>query len=145
MQLDADLMSARQHVRSLASLLRQLFRTRDHAFLLLALLVGLLAAIVQGLLIKRIVGALGERRALLFGLTCGSLGFALYAFAPTGYWFWAMMPVAVFSTLATLASVRILMPRFSKRFFTCAAISASSTGRICGSNSMIVTSAPSER
>ena len=60
-------------------------------------LVGLLAAIVQGLLIKRIVGALGERRALLFGLTCGALGFALYACAPRGYWFWAMMPVAALS------------------------------------------------
>lgn len=53
MQLDADLMSARQHVRSLASLLRQLFRTRDDAFLLLALLVGLLAgalSLLQGAL-----------------------------------------------------------------------------------------------
>ena len=57
-------------------------------------LVGVLAAIVQGGLIKKIVGALGERRALLFGLTFGALGFALYAIAPTGYWFWAMMPVA---------------------------------------------------
>jgi len=43
MQLDADRMSARRHVRSLASLLRESFRTRDDAFLLLALLVGLLA------------------------------------------------------------------------------------------------------
>ena len=60
-------------------------------------LVGLLAAIVQGLLIKRIVGALRERRALLLGLACGALGFALYAWAPTGYWFWAMMPVAALS------------------------------------------------
>ncbi len=39
----ADLLSARQHVRSLASLVREVFRTRDGAFLLLALLVGLLA------------------------------------------------------------------------------------------------------
>jgi len=53
MQLDTDLMSARQHVRSLASLLRELFRTRDDAFLLLALLVGLLAgalSLLQGAL-----------------------------------------------------------------------------------------------
>ncbi|MEP6485370.1 MAG: TCR/Tet family MFS transporter [Rudaea sp.] len=57
-------------------------------------LVGVLSAIVQGGLIKKIVGSLGERRALLFGLTFGALGFALYAIAPTGYWFWAMMPVA---------------------------------------------------
>jgi len=60
-------------------------------------LVGLLAAIVQGVLIKRIVAALGERRALLLGLGCGALGFALYALAPSGYWFWAAMPVAALS------------------------------------------------
>jgi DHA1 family tetracycline resistance protein-like MFS transporter len=67
-------------------------------------LVGVLAAIVQGLLIKRIVGALGERRTLLFGLACGAVGFALYALAPTGYWFWAMMPVAALWGVATPAA-----------------------------------------
>ena len=58
-------------------------------------LVGILSAVVQGGLIKLIVAKLGERRALLFGLACGTLGFTLYGLAPTGYWFWAMMPVAV--------------------------------------------------
>lgn len=67
-------------------------------------LVGVLAAIVQGLLIKRIVGALGERRTLLLGLACGAIGFALYALAPTGYWFWAMMPVAALWGVATPAA-----------------------------------------
>ena len=57
-------------------------------------LVGLLAAIVQGGLIRKILAWLGERRALLFGLACGTLGFTLYGFAPTGYWFWAAMPIA---------------------------------------------------
>lgn len=57
-------------------------------------LVGVLSAVVQGVLIKRIVVKFGERRALIFGLACGTLGFTLYALAPTGYWFWAMMPVA---------------------------------------------------
>jgi DHA1 family tetracycline resistance protein-like MFS transporter len=56
--------------------------------------VGLLSAIVQGGLIKKIVGRLGERRALLFGLACGTLGFALYGLAPSGYWLWAAMPIA---------------------------------------------------
>ena len=32
----------------------------------------------------------------MFGLFCGVLGFVLYAVAPTGYWFWAAMPVAAF-------------------------------------------------
>jgi len=71
-------------------------------------LVGLLAAIVQGLLVKRIVGRLGERRALLFGLACGTLGFALYALAPTGWWFWAMMPIASLWGVSTPAAQAML-------------------------------------
>jgi len=38
--------------------------------------------------------ALGERHALMFGLVCGTLGFFFYGLAPTGYWFWAAMPLA---------------------------------------------------
>jgi len=71
-------------------------------------LVGVLAAIVQGGLIKKIVGTLGERRALLFGLACGTLGFALYALAPNGYWFWAMMPVAALWGVASPAAQAIM-------------------------------------
>jgi DHA1 family tetracycline resistance protein-like MFS transporter len=71
-------------------------------------LVGLLAAIVQGGLIKKIVGALGERYALLFGLGCGTLGFALYAMAPSGYWFWAAMPVAALWGVAQPAAQAIM-------------------------------------
>lgn len=56
--------------------------------------VGVLAAIVQGGLIKKIMAWLGERRALLFGLGCGSLGFFLYGLAPNGFWFWAVAPIA---------------------------------------------------
>lgn len=70
--------------------------------------VGVLAAIVQGGLIKKIVGALGERHALLFGLACGTLGFALYAVAPTGYWFWAMMPIAALWGVAGPAAQAIM-------------------------------------
>ncbi len=71
-------------------------------------LVGILAAIVQGGLIKKIVGALGERRALLFGLVCGTLGFALYGIAPSGYWFWLAMPVAAFWGVAQPAAQAIM-------------------------------------
>jgi len=52
---------------------------------------------------------------------------------------------APFSTFVTLAPVRILMPCFSKRLRAMAAISGSSTGRICGSSSTTVTSAPMVR
>lgn len=70
--------------------------------------VGILSAIVQGGLIKPIVSRLGERRALLFGLTCGTLGFMLYAVAPTGYWFWAMMPIATFWGVAQPAAQALM-------------------------------------
>ena len=71
-------------------------------------LVGVLAAIVQGGLIKKIVGRLGERYALLFGLGFGTLGFALYALAPSGYWFWAAMPVAALWGVAQPAAQAIM-------------------------------------
>jgi len=48
------------------------------------LLVGVLSIIVQGGLIGKIVGWLGERRALMFGMGCGTLGFFFYGLAPTG-------------------------------------------------------------
>ena len=49
---------------------------------------------------------------------------------------------AFLSSLVTLAPVMILMPCFSNCLRAKAAISASSTGRICGSTSTTVTSAP---
>jgi hypothetical protein len=57
----------------------------------------------------------------------------------------AVIESAPFSSFATFAPVMILMPCFSKRLRACAAISASSTGRICGSTSTTVTSAPMVR
>ncbi len=57
-------------------------------------IVGVLAAIVQGGLIKRFVKSFGERKTLLIGLACGAVGFGLYGLAPTGYWFWAAMPIS---------------------------------------------------
>ncbi len=57
----------------------------------------------------------------------------------------AVMESAPFSTFVTLAPVRILIPCFSKRLRARPAISASSTGRICGSSSTTVTSAPMVR
>jgi DHA1 family tetracycline resistance protein-like MFS transporter len=56
-------------------------------------IVGVLSAIIQGALIGRAIRAWGERRTLLFGLAAGALGFTLYGLAPTGYWFWAAMPI----------------------------------------------------
>jgi DHA1 family tetracycline resistance protein-like MFS transporter len=72
------------------------------------LIVGVLSIIVQGGLIKRIVAALGERRAVLFGTACGTLGFLAYGLAPTGYWFWAAMPLAALWGVANPAIQAIM-------------------------------------
>jgi DHA1 family tetracycline resistance protein-like MFS transporter len=72
------------------------------------LIVGVLSIIVQGGLVKKIVGAIGEKRAVWFGLGCGALGFLLYGLAPTGWWFWAAMPVAALWGVAGPASQAIM-------------------------------------
>jgi DHA1 family tetracycline resistance protein-like MFS transporter len=55
--------------------------------------VGVFSVIVNALLVKRAVAAWGERRTLLIGLLCGTVGFAVYGFAPTGRWFLAGIPI----------------------------------------------------
>ena len=55
--------------------------------------VGMCAVIVQGGLVKPIVRALGERRALALGLLFGAAGFSIYGLAPTGVWFLIGVPV----------------------------------------------------
>jgi DHA1 family tetracycline resistance protein-like MFS transporter len=70
--------------------------------------VGALAIVVQGGLIRRIVGWIGERRAMLFGLACGALGFLLYGLVPNGHWFWAVMPIAALWGVATPAAQSII-------------------------------------
>jgi DHA1 family tetracycline resistance protein-like MFS transporter len=71
-------------------------------------IVGILGIVVQGVLIRRIIARLGERRAVLFGLTCGALGFLCYGAAPTGWWFWAAMPIAAFWGVANPAAQAIM-------------------------------------
>jgi DHA1 family tetracycline resistance protein-like MFS transporter len=78
-------------------------------------LVGILAAIVQGGLIKKIVGWLGERRTLLFGLACGTVGFVLYGLAPSGWWFWAAMPIAALWGVANPAAQAIMTHQVDPR------------------------------
>ena len=63
-------------------------------------LVGVAAMIVQGGLVRPVVRRIGERRALVFGLTMGAAGFAIYAYAPTGAWFIAGIPVMALWGLA---------------------------------------------
>ncbi len=77
------------------------------------LIVGVLQIIVQGGLIGRIVKALGERRALLFGCGMGTLGFTLYGLAPTGYWLWAALPITAFWAVANPAAQALMTQHVS--------------------------------
>jgi len=67
-------------------------------------IVGILSAVLQGGLVGRAIKAWGERRTLLTGLAFGAIGFVLYGLAPTGYWFWAAMPVTSLWGLAMPAA-----------------------------------------
>jgi DHA1 family tetracycline resistance protein-like MFS transporter len=56
-------------------------------------LVGICTAVVSGGLVGPIVARIGERRAVLTGLTFGAIAFAIYGLAPTGPLFLAGVPV----------------------------------------------------
>ena len=62
--------------------------------------VGVLSVFVNAVLVKKVVGAIGERRALLLGLSCGVVGFTIYGFAPTGAVFLMGMPIMSLWALA---------------------------------------------
>ena len=56
--------------------------------------VGVASIVVQGGLTGPVVKRLGERRAMMFGLTCGIIGFLVYALGPTGSWIWLAIPIS---------------------------------------------------
>lgn len=58
-------------------------------------LVGFMAAIVQGGLVRPIIRRLGERRALTMGLMISSVAFAAYGLAPSG---WMIPCIIVFAS-----------------------------------------------
>jgi MFS transporter, DHA1 family, tetracycline resistance protein len=62
--------------------------------------VGVCSVIVQAGLVGRVVHAIGERRALLLGLSCGVAGFAIYGFAHAGWIFLVGIPVSAIWGLA---------------------------------------------
>ena len=71
-------------------------------------MVGVFSVIVQGGLMGPVVKRLGERRALLFGLACGVIGFVIYGFAGVGWVFLVGIPVSAlwgFSGPATQALI----------------------------------------
>ena len=55
--------------------------------------VGICTALTQALLTRPAIVRLGERGAILLGLTSGTLGFLLYGAAGNPVWFWAAIPL----------------------------------------------------
>lgn len=54
--------------------------------------VGVGSIVVQAGLVRPVIRAIGEFRALVLGLLCGALGFTIYGLAPTGGWFMSGIP-----------------------------------------------------
>ncbi len=67
-------------------------------------LVGVMAALVQGGLIRKVVPLLGERRTVLTGLAVTVVGFVAYGLASQG---WMMLAVVVFASLGGMAAPAI--------------------------------------
>ncbi|SRR5579875_132159 len=73
-------------------------------------IVGLCSVIVQVGLVRRVVAAIGQRRALIVGLACGALGFAGFGLAPTGMLFWLAIPLINLWGLATPSAQGLMSP-----------------------------------
>jgi DHA1 family tetracycline resistance protein-like MFS transporter len=91
-------------------------------------IIGLCTMVVQGLLIRRVVASIGERTSLLIGLAFGVAGFAMFGLAPTGYWFWAGIPVMSLWGFAG-ASIMSLMTR---------RVAPTEQGQLQGANSSLM-------
>ncbi len=72
--------------------------------------VGVAQMIVSAGLVGAVVSRFGERRALMAGLVCGALGFAVYGWAPTGALFFAGLPLLALWGLSN-PSIQGLMSR----------------------------------
>ena len=63
-------------------------------------LIGLLAALVQGVLIRWIVPKLGEHRAIFIGLTLSGVGYVLFGLAPNGWMALLIFPITSLGAIA---------------------------------------------
>jgi DHA1 family tetracycline resistance protein-like MFS transporter len=73
--------------------------------------VGVCSIIVQAGLVRRVVAALGERRAMVTGLFFGAVGFAIYGLAPVGWMFLTAVPVMALWGFATPALQSLMTAR----------------------------------
>lgn len=99
----------------------------EQAVGLMLALVGLCAMVVQGGLVGPAARIFGERRALLAGLGFGLISFLIMAFAPTGTWFLASIPVMALWGIAGPATMA-LMSRL---------VGANEQGQLQGANSSV--------
>ena len=72
--------------------------------------VGVCASIISGVLVGPFVKRFGERRSVLFGLLCGTLGFAGFALAASGWMLYAVIPFIALWGIAAPA-IQSLMSR----------------------------------
>jgi DHA1 family tetracycline resistance protein-like MFS transporter len=69
---------------------------------------GVGSGIVQGFLIRPVIGRFGERTTLAVGLLFGTVGFAVYGLAETSAWFWSGLPLMALWGLASPALMGIM-------------------------------------
>lgn len=70
--------------------------------------VGVFSVLVNAVLVGKVVKWLGERRALLLGLTCGVVGFTIYGFAEVGWVFLIGLPISAIWALAAPATQALI-------------------------------------
>jgi DHA1 family tetracycline resistance protein-like MFS transporter len=90
--------------------------------------VGVLSVIVNAMLIGKLVRRFGERRAILFGLCCGVIGFLIYGFAGAGWIFMLGLPISALWAIAAPATQALITRQ----------VGADVQGRIQGALSSLV-------
>jgi DHA1 family tetracycline resistance protein-like MFS transporter len=90
--------------------------------------VGICAAVVGGVLVQLVVRWLGERGALMVGLSAGAAGLAMFGLAGSSGAFWAGIPVMAFWGLTAPAAQGLMSRR----------VSALEQGRLQGATSSLM-------
>jgi len=102
------------------------WQQKESGYVLFA--VGIFSAIVNALLVGRLVKRLGERRALLLGLGFGVAGFVIYGLAPVGWIFLLGLPISAMWAIASPATQALITRQ----------VDASEQGRVQGAVSGLI-------
>lgn len=71
-------------------------------------LVGLTAAVVQGGLVRRVIPLIGERKAIMLGMSVGGIAFLLYGLSTQGWMMYAIIPFGALAGFAPPAAQAIM-------------------------------------